>query len=475
MVLHAREHIPADASSPVLAPETLRAIAREFLSYTAADTASVTVNHIAIGMARIALGRVRMQDNGDEMQLSLVTQFGQRALVGMTMTQVDATSLRQAAAYLDRAARELPGDPASLVMPVSPRTYLPTTTWRVSTAAAFQGARHAAVASLIEPVLDAGMSASAFVGAYARSTAYANKQGVMAAGAETDAELVVTGWASDGVSSGWAGHAARDWTTLDPDRVAQRVIEMTRRAEHPVAFEPGRHTVILDRPAVAQIVRAMGTCFDARRTLSGSTPLYNPATRRARLGERIMDARVTISSDPNDPDGGYLPFNRVGDPLRAMTWVDHGVHAHLAFRADFAAQMGYAAANDPPSALRVTCTSKTDMVTVEEMIASCSDGVYVNRLSYIDGAGDDPTVGLLTGVTSGGCFLVRKGKIGKAIKNLRFVDSPWLFLNRIEAIGVPERAPFGYAPWAGNWPIDPTIVPPLMIRDFNFSALADAV
>jgi len=158
-----------------------------------------------------------------------------------------------------------------------------------------------------------------------------------------------------------------------------------------------------------------------------------------------------------------------------MTWVDHGVHTNLGFRHDFAASVGYAPANDPPNALRLERTRGGGPETVEEMIAACADGIYVNRFSYVGSAGDDPTVAMMSGATSGGCFLVRNGKLDKPIKNLRFLESPWLFLNRLDAIGTSERAAFGYAPWAGRWPIDPTIVPPLMIRDFNFVALADSV
>jgi predicted Zn-dependent protease len=257
--------------------------------------------------------------------------------------------------------------------------------------------------------------------------------------------------------------------------VAARGIELTNRASNPVAFEPGRHTVILDRPAVAQFVHAMGGAFDAEATLGGFTPLYDTATGRSRLGQRVMDARLTISSDPNDPEGGFLPFNSVGDPLLPMTWVDRGVHENLAFRTNFAAAVGYAPANDPPSALRMQANVTRGLQTVEEMIASCSEGIYVNRLSYVRPSYGDPATGMMTGVTFGGCFLVRNGSIEKSIKNLRFLDSPWLAFDRVEAIGTSARAPFGYAPWAGGWPIDPTIVPPLMIRDFNFTALADTV
>lgn len=461
--------------SPVLSPDVLRGIADEALRWSSADTMSVLIQHEAIGMARVVLGRVRMQDNGDKIQLQFVTRFGRRDAVWLNINQIDATSIRDAVRYMDRTAQQLTGDPVSLARTIPPRHYVPNTTWHPATAQAFETTRHAAVSGLVAPLLDAGLTASAFVGVYAYTRVYADKQGISAGAQETDAELVVTGWTPDGKGAGWAGQAARDWRTLDPAIIAARGIELTRRSANPVAFEPGRRTVIMDRPAVAQIVHAMGPAFDARSTFSGWTPLYNKATRKSRLGERIMDARITMMSDPNDPDGGYIPFNGSGYPLISMTWVDHGVHAHLGFDVEFAAGMGYAPANDAPGSARLQAATTHGLLTVEEMIAACKEGIYVNRFSHIRSTGDDPTVGMMTGVTSGGCFLIRQGKIDKAIKNLRFLDSPWLFLNRLEAIGTSARAPFGYAPWAGEWPIDPTIVPPLMIRDFNFNALADSV
>jgi len=462
-------------ASPIVSLETLRAVAHEVLQLTAADTASITIHHRAVGMARVAMGRVRMQDNGDQMYLGLMTQFGQRAQVVLTLNQIDRRSLRQAVAYLDRAARELPGDPTSVATPIPARTYLPNSSWSDHTAAAFADARHSAVRALVAPVLDAGLTASAFVGVYAHAMLYADKQGIFADGQETDSEIVATGWSPDGKGAGWAGQASRDWATLDPARVAARTIELTQRSANPVAFEPGRRTVILDRPAVAQIVRTMGPSFSAQQTLSGQTALYNPFTRRPRLGERIMDPRITMSSDPNDPDGGYLPFNWMGFPLIPMTWVERGVHTNLAFDADFAAQMGYTPANDWPESLRLRAAPSATLTTVEEMIANCAEGIYVNRLAYVGGAGGNEPDGMLKGITTGGCFLVKNGTIVKAIQNLRFLDSPWLFFNRLEAIGASKRTSLGYAPWAGSWPIAPVIVPPLMVRDFNFTALADSV
>jgi predicted Zn-dependent protease len=95
----------------------------------------------------------------------------------------------------------------------------------------------------------------------------------------------------------------------------------------------------------------------------------------------------------------------------------------------------------------------------------------------------DVNSGALTGNTRDGCFLVKDGKIHTPVANFRFFESPFLMLNRVMAVGVSERVAFGYRPpYPGdghdgldNWPPQPVIVPPLMVRDFNFTALSDAI
>ena len=116
--------------------------------------------------------------------------------------------------------------------------------------------------------------------------------------------------------------------------------------------------------------------------------------------------------------------------------------------------------------------------TLQEMIASCKEGIYVNRFSDVHMVNQES--GLTTGVTRDGCFFVKDGKISKAVKNFRFLESPFFFLNKVEAIGTAERAAFGYTPPARGegyalWPRPPIIAPPMMVNDFNFSALADFV
>jgi len=457
-------------NAPILSPEQLHAIAQDALGASTADTMSVALTHMADGVTRVMNNNVRLNASGDTLSLEIQLQFGKRLGMRLETNQIDRAGVHRAVRYLERVARDLPGDDTPIGMTFPPPHYGPSTTWHDSTAAAFTDARHHIVPALVEPVRDAGLTAAAYVGVHLRSVVYLDRAGLTYAGKESDSEIVATGWSPDERSYGWAGQTARDWSQLDPAAVSAEARRLSQLAVNPVAFEPGRYTVILARPAVAQFVAAMGGGqFDAR-TAWDHGPLYDPDKQTPRLGQRIWDARLTLSSDPNDPVAGYLSFNEQGNPLIPMTWVTDGVLSHLAYLASTLPGWGVSPTNDAPRAMRMS----GGITSLDEMIANCELGIYVNRFARVQDA-FSTTVGELEGVTDGGCFLVRHGKIEKSIKNLTFRESPWLAFNRIEAIGPAERAPFGYSPWLGSWPLPPVVVPPMMIRDFNFTAMSDAV
>jgi predicted Zn-dependent protease len=126
-----------------------------------------------------------------------------------------------------------------------------------------------------------------------------------------------------------------------------------------------------------------------------------------------------------------------------------------------------------PWSMRVEPVPGTRTLTIDEMIANCQRGIYINRFSDVSSL--DPSTGMQTGVTRDGCFLIQNGKIDRPVKNFRFVDSPLFMFNRIEAIGIAERAVIGFVPVDYHEPQYPMVVPPMMIRDFNFTALSGAV
>ena len=104
--------------------------------------------------------------------------------------------------------------------------------------------------------------------------------------------------------------------------------------------------------------------------------------------------------------------------------------------------------------------------SIEELIASTERGLLVTRLWYIRPV--DPRTILYTGLTRDGTFLIENGRVSKAIRNLRFNDSPLFMLNNLETLGRPERV-------AGTEAGGAVVMPALKVRDFSFTSLSEAV
>jgi predicted Zn-dependent protease len=98
-------------------------------------------------------------------------------------------------------------------------------------------------------------------------------------------------------------------------------------------------------------------------------------------------------------------------------------------------------------------------VSIDRMVASTERGILVTRLWYIREV--DPYEKILTGMTRDGTFYVEDGKIRYGVRNFRFNQSLIHMLSNVEAMGTPVRA-------SGEESFD-MVVPPMKIRDFNFT------
>ena len=98
--------------------------------------------------------------------------------------------------------------------------------------------------------------------------------------------------------------------------------------------------------------------------------------------------------------------------------------------------------------------------SLDQLIKGVKRGVLVTRLWYIRAV--DPQTLLYTGLTRDGTFYVENGEIKYAVKNFRFNESPVIMLNNLEALGRPQR-------------VSNSLIPPMVLRDFTFSSLSDAV
>jgi predicted Zn-dependent protease len=179
----------------------------------------------------------------------------------------------------------------------------------------------------------------------------------------------------------------------------------------------------------------------------------------------VIDSRLTLSADPADPEGGFIPFHIWGAPYYPVKWIDRGVLRDLSYSRGYAlARLGADKGLENSLSFRLTPAPGVPTATVDEMVASTERGLLVTRLSGVDVL--DLRSMLSTGYTRDGLWLIENGKITKPVKNFRFAESPMFVLNKVEDIGVPQRVfrpDFSY------------YAPALRVSDFSFVALADAV
>lgn len=356
-------------------------------------------------------------------------------------------------------------------------------TYHLDAAARAQGMQ-----SLVQPAAAAGMYSAGYVqvSAHGRSTMDGDRVWYYP---YTLAQYSVTVRDPEGTGSGWAGVDANDWSRIDAAELSAIALDKCLRSRNPVAIEPGRYTTILEPQAVCDFVKILFTpsALDRENAESGDPQAvhasqydqgqprsaYNRSPGMSRIGQRVLDERLTVSSDPMDPELGFPPFLR-WQVFHPVTWFKDGVLQELSYGREYAVKR----LSKDTGGLQATGSFRMSVrgptASIEEMIASTTRGLLVTRFAGVS-LPLDPVSMTITGYTRDGLWLIEHGKIAKPVKNFRFTDSPLFALNNLEQIGVPKRVfrpdapdrlPDGYAP---------VIVPALKVRDFNFTSLSDAV
>jgi len=320
--------------------------------------------------------------------------------------------------------------------------------------------RAAAVAPLIEAVKAAGMVAAGFIQVSAHGRAVIDTRGKSLYYPYTKAQYSVSVRNPQGTGSGWAGVDWNDWTRIDAKRLSEIALDKCIRSTNPVAIEPGRYTAILEPQAVCDLTQYLMDVLERNLAEGGTGPFAGPKGQ-SKIGQHVMDERITIGADPMDPDLGFPPFSPDGHVYHAVDWIKNGVLTELAYYRPYAIH-NLGKNTGLPNSYSYRMSGGT--TTLDEMIATTARGVLVTRFS--DTGVVDPNSLLVQGYTRDGLWLIEKGKISKAIKNFRFVESPMFVLNNIEQLGAPQRV---FRPLAA------TIVPPIKARDFRFTSLSEAV
>lgn len=442
---------------PILSKEDAQSLLKKVLSYSKADECEAGLNGSEGGNIRYALNAVSTAGDISVMGLRVTSVYGKKAGTA-TIDEFDDGALERVVRRSEELAQLAPANPEYMPL-LGPATFAEPITFNAATAAMTPDSRAEMVAKSLSVTKQANLTAAGFLENSTGFNAIMNSKGLFAYNQESDVTFSVTTRNEAGTASGYAARGFTDVTKLDTFSATKYAANKALTSVGAKAIEPGKYTVILEPVAATYMLENMFR-FDARQAEEGRSFLSKKGGG-TRLGEQLMDAKVTIYSDPFNPELPASTWNGEGLPHEKTLWIDKGVVKNLSYSRYWAQKKGVSPLPGPSNIIM-----EGGDATLDEMIKSTDRGILVSRLWYIRMV--DPKTLLLTGLTRDGLFYIENGQIKFPIKNFRFNESPVIMLNNVEAVGKPERS-ISVESYRSY------LIPPMKLRDFTFSSLSDAV
>ena len=447
-----------------LSRDDARRLADRVLAFSKAEGCQVNIGSGASGNTRYAVQGISTAGDTTNATVTVASRFGKR-VASVTTNVFDDDGLRRAVETSERLARIAPENPELMPL-LGAQRYAEIPAFSRTTAGLDAARRAQAVSGALGVVDRAGLVAAGFVERVAGAGAVANSAGLFAYHASTAAVHTLTVRTPDGQGSGWAGTAHSDWGKMTrAETLAERATRKAQGSREPTTLEPGKYTVVLEPTAAGNLLRLLAFAMNARQADEGRS-FFSKRGGGNKLGEKVVDERVTIVSDPVDPDLLLSPYTGEGLPVERTTWIENGVVQNLAYDRFWADKQGKKPVPFPGGFKMTGGTATTD-----ELIAQVDRGVLVTRFWYIRSV--DPRIVLYTGLTRDGVFLIERGKVTRAVRNFRFNESPVTMLNNLVALGRPERVSASES--GGVERGGAVVVPAIVCRDFTFSSVSEAV
>lgn len=428
-------------------------------------TTRVSLNNRWYGT--VEWGRNRVRIASDTRPIDITIRRSIRGATGaVTTNQADRDGLRTAVRLAEAIAGTTFESPDPTEESYRQDPYLHPTLWDDATYQFDTQQRVALVQQLIDPAETSGMLSFGQLRIGARVRGDLGTDGMSLYYPQTTVDCSMTVRDRKGTGSGWAGVNHHTLSLIDPRALAARALDKAQRSVNPVAIEPGRYTTILEPQAVADLMLWVIQNLDRQGAERPAGPFGGVEPGRSKINLPVIDRRLTLSADPTDPDGGFIPYDGNGTPFQAVNWIDRGVLRQLSYDKRYALyQLGQRHGLPNSYCFRLAPAPGVPTLSIDEMIAKTPRGLLVTRFYNVDVINGQSL--LSHGYTRDGLWLIEHGTVTKAVKNFRFTESPLFVLNNVLDIGVPVRVYNAYG--------SAYIAPAIRAMDFNFTSVADAV
>ena len=406
--------------------EEFRFLADLILARSSGDQTTVTLQDLHSGTTRFANNHVVQNVDVRRGALTVTVAFGNRQGTA-SATDFTAGSVLETLARAEQIARVTPEDPEHLAPP-EPEAFAVRQTARPETMAAgpsrrLEYANEAIGLCRMEHLLAAGIVTSSV-----SSVGVASNNGLFGYETRTDARFSIT--VQSGDATGWNAAAHRSIDHLKVQERTLAAIDKAKRGCEPRELPAGPYPVVLEPAAVAGLWTWLLGALDAKSYQKGVSPFSG------RLGERVVDKRLTLNNSPDHADLLGVGFTVQGLPSGPSSWIDSGLLRQLAYDRFTANVQGIKTI--PTVEAPILSVSGAVSGSIKDLVAQTDYAILVSNLWYIRPVNlNDLT---LTGMTRDGTFLIEKGQIVCAVKNFRFHDSPLRAFQEIRAATAPMEA-----------------------------------
>lgn len=440
--------------------------------FSTADEVEALIAGGQSALTRFANNTIHQNVAEENYVVSVRTVFGGRT-ARATTNKFDDESLKQAVLASEALAKVQEPDPDLLPL-AGPEDYEGAAQVGrafYETSSLTPGQRAAAVEKIVAVAKKQKLTAAGIFSNSESVEAVLNSRGLVAYHTQTSSEISVTMLGGD--SSGWQKANSPDARNLNPVALAETAARKALQSAKPRELPAGKHTVILEPAAVLDLVGFMFWDFAGMAILDQRSFLNN------RVGTKVFGENITVWDDVSHPLQSGAPFDGEGVRRQRVRLVEKGVVQRLVYARSTARKMresehaakvgpiettghGFPLPNEigeAPINIVFEGPWQAQSKGVEQMIAGTERGVLITRLWYIREV--DPYEKILTGMTRDGTFYIENGELKNGIRNFRFNESLLHMLSNVEEMGAPVRA-------SGEESFD-MVVPPMKVRDFNFT------
>lgn len=447
----------------MLGETRIKKITNAILARSSADQTEVVILAGADALTRFANSTIHQNVAVTDTEVRIRVVLGSRVGVATT-NNLDEEALAQTLENAMAIARLLPENPDFKSLP-GPQTLPKATAFSEATAGCTPEDRAKRVGIICMKARSDGIIASGALSTSTLEIGVENSLGTYAYFPTTYADIntVIMG----DTSAGYASALALDINDLDFEAIGSEAVQKCLRSKDPRPLDPGTYTVILEPYAVQDFIQMMSyTGFSALAMQEGRSFMVG------KIDQQIVDPRISVWDDGQDPAGIPIPFDFEGVPKHRVDLIEKGIargvvyDSYHAGKEDGKTSTGHALpAPNTFGPLPINLFFSPGSSTLEDMIQSTKRGVYVTRFHYTRPV--EPTKVVITGMTRDGTFLIENGEITCPVKNLRFTQSYLESLNTVEMIGKDSRLLTGLASIARD------SVPTLKLGAFTFTGATE--